>query len=37
MKEREENIIAIHNRSIDEANRAFAEFMRMTEDCFNEK
>ena len=32
MKEREENIIAIHNRSIDEANRAFAEFMRMTED-----
>ncbi len=34
---RDENIIAIHNRSIDEANKAFADFMRKTEDCFNEK
>lgn len=37
MKEREENIIAIHNRSIDEANKAFAEFMHIAEKCFNEK
>jgi len=37
MINRDENIIAIHNRSIDEANRAFADFMCKTEECFNEK
>lgn len=36
-EKKEENIIAIHNRSIDEANKAFADFMRLTEECFNEK
>ena len=37
MINRDENIIAIHNRSIDEANRAFADFMCKTEACFNER
>ena len=32
-----ENIISIRNRDINEANDAFAEFMQMTEDCFNER
>lgn len=33
----DENIIAIRNRDISEANAAFAEFMQMTEDGFNER
>lgn len=33
----EENIIAIRNRDINEADKAFAEFMQKTEDCFNER
>lgn len=33
----ENNIISIRNRDIDEADRAFAEFMQKAEDCFNEK
>lgn len=33
----EENIIAIRNRSIDDANAAFADFMQKTEDCFNQR
>lgn len=32
-----ENIIAIRNHDIDAANAAFADFMRKTEDCFNQK
>lgn len=34
---REENIFTIRNRDINEANKAFADFMRKTEECFNEK
>lgn len=37
MKEPEENIIAIRNRSIDDANAAFADFMQKTENCFNQR
>lgn len=33
----EEKIIAIRNRSIDDANAAFADFMHKTEDCFNQR
>ncbi|MBR5686383.1 MAG: hypothetical protein IKX36_00310 [Prevotella sp.] len=33
----EENIITIHNRDIDEANKAFADFMLKMEHCFNER
>ena len=33
----EEGIIAIRNRDINEANKAFADFMKKTEDCFNER
>lgn len=33
----EERIIAIRNRSIDDANAAFADFMHKTEDCFNQR
>jgi len=36
MKEKE-NIIAIRNRSITEANKAFDDFMSKTEKCFNER
>ncbi len=32
-----ENIIAIRNRDISEANKAFDDFMRKTENCFNER
>lgn len=32
-----ENIITIRNRDIHEANQAFADFMKKTEDCFNAK
>ncbi|MBO5601090.1 MAG: hypothetical protein J5957_00595 [Prevotella sp.] len=32
-----DNIISIRNRDVNEANVAFAEFMQMSEDCFNEK
>ncbi len=35
--ETKENIIAIHNRDITEANKAFSDFMKKTEDCFNER
>ena len=34
---KEESIIAIRNRDINEANRAFADFMHKTEKCFNER
>lgn len=34
---REEGIIAIRNRDINEANRAFEDFMHKTEVCFNER
>ena len=34
---REENIVTIRNRDINEANKAFADFMHKTEECFNEK
>ena len=33
----EENIITIRNRDINEADAAFAEFMQMTEEEFNER
>ena len=32
-----ENIIAIHNRSVAEANKAFAEFMKLAERAMNER
>ena len=32
-----ENIIAIRNRDIHEADEAFAEFMQMAEDGFNDR
>lgn len=34
---KQENIIAIRERSIHEADKAFAEFMHKTEVCFNER
>ena len=33
----QENIIAIRNRSITEANKAFDDFMSKTEKCFNDR
>lgn len=33
----EENIITIYNRDINEANKAFADFMMKMEQCFNER
>ena len=32
-----ENIISIRKRDISEANKAFDDFMRKTEDCFNQR
>lgn len=37
MRYPEENIIAIRNRDINEANKAFAELMAKLERCFNER
>lgn len=34
---KEEHIIQIRQRDINQADKAFAEFMKLTEDCFNER